>query len=265
MQRKTPELRFPEYFSKSYEPLNDGISFTINDNDIKSQSFINDPYELDILPLDNNIESILRQYFQFQTENDSDALCRKTIHFNVEHNVRKKRGRQIESTKKRNIHSSTADDNIARKIQIHFLNFIISLINEIANQTFNNKKKYLKKFDYNKKENITRSQFNILKNFNICELINYMGISNKYKCNENINKKNIEKLNKYPLFEKLFQSKYLSIFNLYYNDKKPLKEFLLCGQKIILSNNIKSFYDLIENNKNKSEKIINFVEKHYIN
>ena len=77
--------------------------------------------------------------------------------------------------------------------------------------------------------------------------------------------KNIEKLNKYPLFEKLFQSNYLTIFNLYYNDKQPLKEILLCGQKIILSSNAKSFYDLIENKRNKREKIINFVEKYYIN
>ena len=106
--------------------------------------------------------------------------------FHVEKYINKKRGRKSQNARKRKIHASDSDDNIARKIQNHFLNFLISLINDLATNVYKLKKEYFKKFDYKQKAKISSDYFKDLKNSTIENLIIKLNISEKYKCKNDI-------------------------------------------------------------------------------
>ena len=232
-----------------------------NNNDLYSQSDINISDSLNLFSSDFIIESTIQKGLEIKIDNKS---ARKNF-FNVEHNARKKRGRPQQSVKRRKPHTSLAKDNIERKIQIHFLNFTISLINDIISQLPTKKIIRFKNLNFEKKSDVTSSHINILKNFTIDELLKYMGISTKYKCKEDINQKYLEKLYNYTLFENLFRMKYTDLYKYYYNNKQPFKEIILSEQKIILSDETKSFYNLIEKNKEIKEEIIKKAETLYSN
>ena len=93
-----------------------------------------------------------------------------------------------------------------------------------------------------------------------------MGVSDKYKKhNKDINRKNLEKLSKFDWFKKLFEIKFLDLFNLYYNDEQPLEELSFLDKTIILSENTKSFYWLLKNYQELKVDIIKVVKKSYFN
>ena len=68
--------------------------------------------------------------------------------------VSKKRGRKNKSNKK--IHSGFDDDNIQRKIQVHYISFITNFINDIIS-TFNKSERVLlfKNIDYKLKKAVS--------------------------------------------------------------------------------------------------------------
>ena len=187
----------------------------------------------------------------------------KTIFFV---NLTRKRGRKTNDRKKRKFHLASSIDNILCKIQVHFLNFFISFINDVIKNHYQNKKLAFKKFNYSVKNRINKDHMNFLKNSTINDVLIKLDISYKYtKCDKDINKIILSKLEKNQFFKDFFQMKYLDLFKYYYNNKQPLKELFIFGQKIILSQQTKSFYDLIERNKYISNIIIKVVEKNYIN
>jgi hypothetical protein len=75
---------------------------------------------------------------------------------------------------------------------------------------------------------------------------------------------NVEDLIKYSWFQKIFNMKYLEIFLYYYNDKKPLNELTLFGNRVILSEKTKSFYYLLKKNEETKEQIIYFCKLIYL-
>ena len=88
------------------------------------------------------------------------------------------------------------------------------------------------------KSNSTYEHVNTLKNCTINNLLENLKISNKYKkFDEDFNKKNKEKLIQNSWFQKLFEMKYTTLFNYYFNDNKPLNEMILFEKKIILTSN----------------------------
>ena len=63
---------------------------------------------------------------------------------------------------------------------------------------------------------------------------------------------------------------FLDLFKVYYNDKQPLKEYYIYNEKyetkkIIVSSETKSFYYLLEKEKNLKDNMNEIVEKNYIN
>ena len=72
------------------------------------------------------------------------------------------------------------------KFKIIFLNFLISLINDLATNVYKLKKEYFKKFDYKQKAKISNDYFKDLKNSTIENLIIKLNISEKYKCKNDI-------------------------------------------------------------------------------
>ena len=65
-------------------------------------------------------------------------------------------------------------------------------------------------------------------------------------------------------FKKLFEMKFLEVFEYYYNNAQPLKKVTLFGKTITFSEKTLPFNKLIENNDNK-EDFINITEINYIN
>ena len=84
--------------------------------------------------------------------------------------VSKKRGRKNKSNKK--IHSGFDDDNIQRKIQVHYISFITNFINDIIS-TFNKSERVLlfKNIDYKLKKVVSQEFFQKLKTLKVSDII----------------------------------------------------------------------------------------------
>ena len=193
-----------------------------------------------------------------------DITSKRNNIFAVVRYSKRKRGRKKTSIKKRKVHTSLYNDNILRKVQNHFLNFVISLINHFV-LIYSKKGIYFRQFDYSIKSDVSRNNLNKIKNCSIEELLNNISISPKYKCKNNINIKYYEKFKDFPILNDLFKMKYLNLFNYYYNKKQPLNNFIIKGQSFALSEKTKSFYYLLEKNKSSEHKIVELTEKTFIN
>ena len=218
------------------------------------------------------VEKAIKEIFQLNSSNDEISLeknemKRKNIHsFNAQYISKKrgrKRGRKTTNIKNR-IHSSSDFDNILRKIQVHFLNFTISLLNEII-FTFLGEKNFFSKFNYDDKKNITHDYVESLKNLDLKTLIETIKISPKYKLNDDINKVRLQLLSNHPWSNEILSKKISDIFNLYYYKKEPLKLLILDKREVKLSKSVKNFSDLIQNNEKISEKLTEIAQVVYLN
>lgn len=256
-------------FQEENEPANSKIeSFSLNE-------FLN---IFPCSPTDSQNEEINidRIYFSKNSDDERDGeflpvvpLSKKNP-FNVTFTTQKdnyelsgkkrKRGRQVEksdSNEKKNqkIHDKFSTDNLLRKIQVHYISFLISFINEILKAL--NYEQQLLKLDYKFKRNVNKNIFESLKSKKLSDIICNQ-ISNKYKKQDKeTNFKIYEQLKNDEVLHKLFNEDYFYFFkNFYYKSVKciNLKKYGL-DKEIILSKNIKTYKDLIEDNK--YEKDIN--------
>ncbi len=89
--------------------------------------------------------------------------------------INKKRGRQIKETNSSNnknkpkVHDKFSTDNLLRKIQVHYISFIIAAINSIL-KNLGYKEEFLK-LDYEAKKNVSRNYFEILKKSTLSDII----------------------------------------------------------------------------------------------
>ena len=191
-------------------------------------------------------------------ENDNKLILFKTKKF-------QKRGRkqQIQTSfnsykPKRKIHSKTDDDNVLIKIQVHFLTFLINITNDLIEPYFQAKKKniFFRQINYDDKKTITLEHISQLKRSSIKDILQ-MKISPKCRnYGEDYNKKNynyiLEKINNDKDLEwinNFFNLNYLELFEKYYYKNN----FYFQGQKINFSKKTKTFYNLLEKNKNDQE------------
>lgn len=120
---------------------------------------------------------------------------KKTTSFNIfvvnhQQHLKKNRGRvKVINPKKQlnlnKIHDKNTIDNVLRKIQVNYISFIVSYINDILTNL--NYKERFYKLDYSFKQNINKQFVESLKTKNIGEII-CNKISNKYKKDENTNR-----------------------------------------------------------------------------
>ena len=179
--------------------------------------------------------------------------------------IKKKRGPIKIKESKKAVHNDWSNDNITSKIQIHYLNFIISFLNDCVFSFFGKKKFIFKNIDYKEKSKVTKAHLEKMKHSTILDILKNIDISNKYKhYDKNINRVNMQALIKYSWFRKILEMKYLEIFLYYYNDEQPLKELILFDEKVILSEKTKSFYDLLQKNEQLKERIIYFCKLIYL-
>lgn len=94
-----------------------------------------------------------------------------------------------------------------------------------------------------------------------------MGVFDKCKnSSKEANKENMKYFIKFNAkFKKIFSIKYLELFHHYYNDEQPLNELMIFGKKIILSSDTKSFYYLLDKNKDLREYIVNYAKMAFLN
>ena len=187
---------------------------------------------------------------------------RKNRLFKIEKN--KKRGRK--SRKKKKFHLKSDFDNVLTKIQIHFLNFLINISNDVLKATLTKNNLHFKHINYNFKKKITYEHIKHLKTVPIKELLE-KDISSKYrKYSKDFNSKILQQvIPSSKWLEEFFNMKYLSLFRIYYNNCKPLKQINFNGKNINLSLNTKSFFNLLKKNRIKlmRTKIISTAQDAY--
>ena len=104
-----------------------------------------------------------------------------------------------------------------------------------------------------------------LKNSTIKDLLK-MDISDKYsRYEKTYNKDLLEEIeNSSPFLSELFEMSFLELFNKYYNEGNPLDKIVYKNKIINLSDETKSFSNLIDKNKDIEKYLIDIAERVYI-
>ena len=230
--KNNDEYNFKEYSSKYFFPsIDDFKAIFHNDNDNINETKSND------------------------TQNKTPEF--HLYPFNISYPL--KRGKKSFIKKKKYEHKSTDFDNLQRKVQVHFLTFIINLSNDALVSILGPKTNYhFKQIDYEMKKKISHEFVRELKSSNIRELFK-MKISPKNKCyKEYINLETLNEVcNKSKLLDKFFDINYLEFFNnFYFNESKNINKINFEGKEIIFSYKTKPFYDLLEKYQDYAKLLI---------
>ena len=177
-----------------------------------------------IYPTDNNVQQKDKNLFAVYKDRTLRGRKRKKIENN--------------SVK----HDKYSEDNINRKLQVGFINFIIKYINTILTQRGFDVQLY--KISSSSKQNESQKKFLLLKKMNIEQILS-LDISPKYKNvkNKKINSELIKEIKHEPIIADLLSANFLKVFReLYYNEK---------GIKLNLPKDIKTYKDLVNKYKNE--------------
>ena len=145
------------------------------------------------------------------------------------------------------IHDKYTSDNLLRKVQVHYLSFIVRFLNEIlkflcCEQRFLN-------LNYEFKSNVNKKFFSSLKTKTIGDIISTQ-ISVKYKKEaQNYNKNIFDQTKNNKILDKIYSENYSLFFKkIYFKSKREinLREYGL-NKKIILSEKVEMYEDLLEN------------------
>ena len=264
----------PDSLDKSFDDINIPLFYCHSDID-KSFNDINIPLFYCPNDIDDTQQKEIANKSSNNTSEQTNISENKIKYFKIikeEKRRRKKRiGRKrardyqiVENSEK--CHSKYAYDNIIRKIQVDFLNFLVSFINEIL-INLGIKKKFFK-IKYKNKKDVKKENVANLKSKEIGQILR-QNLSTKYRKKYKDDKEKNNKLYleviKYDSIKKILSEKYINIFrNLYYKNKRDLNDY---GLNIKLSNKIKTYQDLLDKNSNESkyvEKINKVVEKYYL-
>ena len=168
------------------------------------------------------------------------------------------------STKEK--HGKFSFDNIHTKIQVHFIRFLINLVNDAIFTEFKSRSKLFKDIKYAEKRKINFEYTASLCQY-IIKNIFLKDVSGKFKkispeYNQNLCQE-LEKKSKW--FSEFLKMKYIDVFNLYYyNGEKPLVKMEFNGKTIFISKTTKSFYYLLKKESNLAYKMINIIKCIYL-
>ena len=176
----------------------------------------------------------------------------------------KKRGRKPQKESKRQ-HNALDQDNIIRKIQVHFLTFIICFINDLVQTVLPNSKDLcFKNINYEFKKTVNHAYIENLKSKNIGDILILRASPKNRKFDSNINEIIFNKICVIsPFLKEFFELSYLDMFNNYYI--KEERELDVEGYHVKLSQRTKIFNDLIEKNQISAIKIREIAEQFFIN
>ena len=245
--------------------FNDDNTLMKNDDIIKSSNSKNNA-NTDKLKINENkpiiTHSIGPKKFNIFKTNDLDGDSNYDIIRKIPKN--KKRGRKPKKVTKR-IHNALDQDNIIRKIQVHFLSFIIFFCNDLIQAIFpNNKDLVFKNIVYEIKKTVNHAYIENLKSKSIGDILQLKASPKNKKFNDNINKIIFDKIcSLNPFLKKFFEISYLDMFNNYYC--KNEREIDVEGYHVKLSNRTRLFIDLIEKNQSSKQVIEEIAERYFFN
>lgn len=228
-------------------------SVPMNDNS-QQKDFITNINQINIK---TSITSRVPDYKVNENKEPNDKKAKKNLFL-----VFKKKKRGKKPTKTKRIHSKDTIDLVKDKLQVNFINYLVDLGNDMikSSNNLNTSEKFLKiKYKEKKKsykpEDIRKLLYNdifklTISNTNKKRLI-------KGKTNEKMYEIICKEL---PILKEIFDLRYSYIFQNYY--LKNLREFNLNGLDIKLSEETKTYNDLLQkdhnyNIKNVFEKVIN--------
>ena len=208
-----------------------------NNNNLKNNSIKN-----------KRIFKSIRYYNKKIEQNENQKNNEKLL------NTKKRRGRKPTSETKR-VHNASDYDNILRKIQVHYLTFIIYFSNDLIEAFLpKNKELKFKNLDYDIKKPVNHSYVEQLKNKTIGEILQFQASSKNKKFDSTINQTIYQKVCELnPFLKNFFQLSYLELFNEYYY--KNERKFCIEGINVNISQRTKLFNDLIQKNYGAAEKI----------
>jgi hypothetical protein len=263
------KISFPKILIENKEQIKDSIKFNksiINNSLPKESPVIKKEINDDkIKPFFNTIktnnkikENVSSNINSRLTENKSNAKVNEiNINQNKEENkvliLGKKRGRKrINNNKK--VHLGSAEDNIQRKIHVHFISFITKFTNDIIRTFIKSKDVPLfRNIDYKLKKTVSLKYFKKIKKLSIGEILQ-MRPSPKMKIHHNL--VNVDIYNKIcniiPFIKDYFQQDYVSLFKEYYYNKDKI--FVINGKIISLSSKTRTYSDLVKKNYSYKEK-----------
>ena len=218
-------------------------------------------------------KSLVPPFVSHLNEKDKDSLEKNfnrknkmnKLVDNQKNILKKKRGRKRTKNLGKGVHGKNDFDNLQRKIQVHFQKFLINFCNDALVTEDRDFTFFFKQINYKSKMVVNFKHISKLKQSSIKDILLEEKISPKfstYKYDEN---KEILSIIKSSWLNKLFQMNYLKLFNLYYNNEKPLDKITFENKEIILSKKTKSFYDLLVKNPDFRINIIDTTKIVFLN
>ena len=222
------------------------------------------------------LDSISNFSYMNLNENKSDSKILFEVKYvsnwnkvNEDNNkIIQKRGRKQTKINNENtrVHKATDDDNILRKIQVHFLSFTTNYINDIIKVfIIDRNMPFFKKIDYSIKKTVKHRYVECLKSMTIGEILQLRASSKMKIHDESVNRNIYKKVCSLCPFMKFYlQRNIITLFKEYYFNKSKI--FIVNGKVIPLSLNTKTFNDLINKNYAYKEKFktiaINYFLRH---
>ena len=183
---------------------------------------------------------------------------------------RKKTGRKTNKIKSEYSHTKNDFDNIQLKIQVHFLNFLIDISNDVLRTELGKDYEYnFIHINYKSKQNIKFDYVEELKSNSIKNILQ-KDINERFKTlKKEYNKELLEKVClQSTRLDNFFNINFCVAFEEYYynyyNKNKMINKINFEGKDITLSKNTKCFYDLIEKNKDLENKLVDTAKKVYM-
>ena len=249
------------------------INQSIDDNnfiDIENKKTNINKFDTNISDLKKTKNDKIKNIFSTNNINSSKKIFNLKLYDINKNLICKKRGRKSLIKKDiSHIHSALDDDNILRKIQVHFLTFLVSFTNDyIDSLNPNFVKKSLLHFrhiDYKVKRIINFGSIEKMKSQTIGEILQKQASPKNKTCVYNINQLIYNRLCKQcpnlklNYFNKLFKEFFIEY---YYNKNDNI--IIINGIKVNLSNKTRTFNSLIQKNIEYSEKFRNIASYFYI-
>ena len=173
-------------------------------------------------------------------------------------------------------HNKFAKDNIKRKIQVNYLEFLVNFINQLIKVLLSEKAHtegtQFYRLDYKFAKDISKKSFNRIKEKTIGEIFKD-NVSSKYKNNKKLNVKVYDKVTKKSeIIKKILDKPYLYFFYIYYSGQTiiNLSDYGL-DKTINLSSNTGFCKDIITKNNDAEtskmiyrKKILECIKKHFL-
>jgi hypothetical protein len=243
-----PLMSIDSEFEDSFEEL-------FSKENAKEEGF---PFDFESIEKKEVFEKIFPIHFSSQ---NNEEFSNKAIN---QDEIKKKRGRLRLKKKDKAPHGNKDFDNLQRKIQVHFLSFLINFCNDALRTEYGDTHLSFKQINKMSKITINYEHTQSLKNSTIKDILD-LEISTKYSTYDKSENKNTLSKIKAKWLNRLFQMNYLELFKLYYNDQKPVDKIVYENREIILSPGTKSFYFLLEKNKTIRQNIIDVTKIVYLN